>query len=103
ATHYLLSAHMVQHVLVGDVAPLLIVAGLTGPMRGMLPSWLLRAAGPPWAALLAWGAATGGWYAPGLYERALDQPVLHVAMQASFVLTGLALWAHILGVVERPM
>src|SRR5690242_10378476 len=28
----LFSVHMAQHVLIGDLAPLLIVAGLTGPL-----------------------------------------------------------------------
>ena len=37
----------------------------------------------------AWTAVTAGWYVPAAFERALATPWLHVAMQASILLTGL--------------
>jgi len=101
AYEYLLSAHMVQHVLIGDVAPLLLVAGVTGGLRAMVPLPVLRLAGPPWVAFLVWVAATAGWYVPAAYEAALATPAVHVLMQTSIVLAGLMVWAHILGVAPR--
>ena len=101
AGEYLLSAHMVQHVLVGDIAPLLLVLGVAGPLTAMVPGWLLRLAGPPWVAFALWSAATAGWYVPGVFERALATPWLHAVMQATILLAGLAAWAHIVGVAPR--
>ena len=101
AGEYLLSAHMVQHVLVGDVAPLLLVLGVSGPLTAMVPAWLLRLAGPRWLAFVAWTAATAGWYVPAAFERALADPWLHAAMQTTILLTGLAAWAHIVGIAPR--
>jgi cytochrome c oxidase assembly factor CtaG len=92
---------MVQHVLVGDVAPLLLVLGVSGPLTAMVPGWLLRLAGPPWAAFALWVAATAGWYVPPVFERALADPWLHAAMQTTVLLAGLAAWAHIVGVAPR--
>lgn len=103
AGHYLLAGHMVQHVLIGDIAPLLLVAGVSGPLVAMLPGRVRRLAGPPWAAFLAWAGVTGGWYVPALFDRAIADPVLHALMQTSIVLAGVAAWAHILGVAARPM
>jgi cytochrome c oxidase assembly factor CtaG len=101
ANEYLLSAHMVQHVLVGDVAPLLLVLGLTGPLTAMVPAWLLRLAGPRRLAFLVWTAATAGWYVPALFARALADPWLHATMQATILLAGLMAWAHIAGIAPR--
>lgn len=101
ASDYLFSAHMVQHVMVGDIAPLLLVLGVSGPLTTMVPAWLLRLAGPWWLAFLVWTAVTAGWYVPGLFERALSTPWLHVAMQASVLAGGLMAWAHIVGVAPR--
>ena len=45
---YLLSAHMVQHMMVGDIAPLLLCLGVYGPMRFfVVPQPILRWAGGP--------------------------------------------------------
>jgi putative membrane protein len=101
AYEYLFSAHMVQHVMVGDIAPLLLVLGVSGPLTEMVPAWLLRLAGPRWLAFVVWTAVTAGWYVPTLFERALSTPWLHVLMQASFLVAGLMAWAHIVGVAPR--
>lgn len=103
ADDYLLSAHMVQHMLIGDVAPLLLVLGVSGGLTAMVPAAALRLAGRPRTAFLGWVAVTGGWYVPPLYELALSDPVVHVTMQASIVWAGLAAWSHIAGIVPRPM
>ncbi|MGE0026500.1 MAG: cytochrome c oxidase assembly protein [Thermoleophilia bacterium] len=101
ASHYLFSAHMVQHVMVGDIAPLLLVLGVSGPLTAMVPGWLLRLAGPRWLAFVVWTAVTAGWYAPAIFERALATPWLHVLMQASILFGGLMAWAHIVGIAPR--
>ena len=53
AEDQLLSAHMAQHLLLGDVAPILIVLGLRGPVSFfLLPALALRLAMR--GAMLAW-------------------------------------------------
>lgn len=105
----LLSVHMLQHLLLGDVAPLLIVLGLRGPMsvfllparplRGLarieplrrLTSFLLR----PSTAFAIWAIAIAGWHVPAAYDAAIAHPALHATEHATFVLAGLLVWAQI--------
>lgn len=107
---YLLSAHMLQHVLIGDVAPALLVLSASGPLlffllpRGALLSAArsrpvraaLAALVRPPVALAVWLAAVGAWHVPGTYQAALTSPVLHDLEHASFVLAGLLLWYQLL-------
>src|SRR3954454_22217227 len=50
------SFHMLQHVLLGDLAPLALLAGLTGPIPRPLRKWMHRLASHayPLAALTVW-------------------------------------------------
>lgn len=111
---YLLSAHMVQHMLVGDVAPLLMCLGVYGPMRFfVIPQPMLKwAAGPtmrpvirflgrPQVAFWAWCVATGIWYIPSFYNAALDNAAIHYVMWISIFITGVAIWSHILAMVPH--
>jgi cytochrome c oxidase assembly factor CtaG len=111
---YLLSAHMVQHMMVGDIAPILLCLGVYGPMRFfVVPQPVLRwAAGPrmrpvirqigrPRTAFWAWVAATAIWYVPGIYEAALDNTALHYLMWLSIFITGVGVWSHILAMVPH--
>jgi putative membrane protein len=105
----LLSAHMLQHLLLGDVAPLLLVVGLRGPLAlFLLPARplrtlagvrplrrLLSALLRPWPAFAVWAVAIGAWHVPAAYDAALAHPALHVAEHASFVLAGLLVWTQI--------
>ncbi|MCL4291077.1 MAG: cytochrome c oxidase assembly protein [Thermoleophilia bacterium] len=107
---YLLSAHMLQHVLIGDVAPALILLSVSGPLLFfLLPRGALLSAARarpvrvalgvlvrPQVALAAWLAAVGAWHVPGPYQAALTSPFLHDLEHASFVLAGLLLWYQLL-------
>lgn len=103
ANHYLLSAHMIQHMLIGDVAPILIVLGVSGGLTAMVPRAVLHLAGRPWMAFLGWVAVNGVWYIPDLYELALSNLAVHVAMQTSIIWGGLAVWSHIVGIAPKKM
>lgn len=109
---YLLSAHMIQHMMVGDIAPILMCFGVYGQMRFFVipPPIARRAAGPgmrpvirflarPRTAFWAWVAATGVWYIPVVYNETLGNPLLHYVMWASIFITGVAVWSHILAMV----
>jgi putative membrane protein len=107
---YLLSAHMLQHVMLGDLAPALLILGLRGPLAlfvvpppvlrrlaraPVLPDvarWLFR----PVVALFAWALVYAAWHVPALYEAALRGRPLHDLEHASFVLVGLLVWSQII-------
>lgn len=106
---YLLSAHMLQHLLIGDVAPALLVLAVRGPLCFfLLPTDVLRTlARMRWLrALLSfllrpvvsfglWVLVLGSWHVPAAYDAALEHPLLHELEHASFVLAGLLVWTQI--------
>jgi len=103
----LLSAHMLQHVLVGDAAPALLVLSVRGPLLAfVLPIPLGRVLArverlPVWAGVALWGAVIGGWHVPAAYDAALRHPLAHDAEHASFVAVGLLVWTQLLDPARR--
>jgi len=103
----LLTFHMIQHLLIMDVAALLIVFGLTGPviqpllkMRGF--RWT-RHLGNPILALAIWATLLYAWHIPALYQAAtFDSNLVHALQHSSFFLAGLAFWMALLGPLPKP-
>lgn len=107
---YLLSGHMLQHVVVADLAPALMVMAVRGPLLFfLLPaplvalvarSRLLRAVAScllrPWRALAVWLVVVGAWHVPAAYEAALSSKALHDLEHASFLLAGLLVWSQLI-------
>jgi len=95
---YLFSAHMLQHVLLGDIAPLLILLSLSRVILRPVTRRLMRverALGPlasPPVALLVWLATMYLWHVPALYDAAIRHPLLHALEHFSFFAAGVALW-----------
>ncbi len=112
---YLLSAHMLQHVLIGDVAPALAVTALRGPLTFfLLPAAILRVLAPvrvlrsvlgvllrPRVALVIWAVVMAGWHIPAAYEFALTNRVVHDLEHATFVLAGTLVWIQIVDPARR--
>jgi len=99
-------AHMVQHLLIGDLAGLFIALGLTGPiLQPMLArrpfSWL-RAFGNPLIALPIWALNLYIWHLSFLYDGVLSSPFLHLAQHACFFTFGLAMWLPLVGPLPKP-
>ena len=99
-------AHMVQHLLIGDVGGLLIALGLTGPiLQPMLArrpfSWL-RALGNPLVALPIWGSNLVIWHLSVLYDGVISSPLLHLAQHACFFTFGMAMWLPLVGPLPKP-
>ncbi len=104
---FLLSAHMLQHVLIGDAAPALILVSLRGPLLFFaIPKPLLRVLGHsagarrlgrelsrPQVALGAWAAFFGGWHIPAAYDFAARHQPVHDLEHLSFVLAGFLVWS----------
>jgi cytochrome c oxidase assembly factor CtaG len=106
----LLSAHMLQHLLLADVAPLLIVLGLRGPLTVFLiPQRPLRALASvhplrrlvsfllrPWVSFAVWALVMAAWHVPAAYDAAIAHPAVHAAEHASLFLAGLLVWTQII-------
>ena len=107
--HELLSMHMLQHVLVGAIAPPLIwLSAPVVPLLLGLPRWLARrtqaafgsgALGPlggllthPFTAWLAATLTIIGWHVPAAFESAQRSQSWHWVQNASFFVTGLLFW-----------
>jgi cytochrome c oxidase assembly factor CtaG len=95
---YLFSAHMVQHLLLGDIAPLLILLSLSRvimrPLTRRLQT-LERALGPlahPASALVLWLGLVYMWHVPALYNAALEHSGVHAIQHVSFFTAGALVW-----------
>ena len=114
AAHRRLSTHMVQHLLLAFAAAPLLVAGspVALGLRALRRTARVRRAAPLAAAL---GHPALGWAAlpavmalthfTGLYEAALERPLLHAGEHAAYLLAGVAFWRPVLGadpVRRRP-
>ena len=95
---YLFSAHMVQHVLLGDIAPLLLLLALSRVIMRPATRRLVRverAFGPlanPVTGIVIWLVLMYLWHIPALYDAAAQSAPVHVLEHASFFAAGLALW-----------
>jgi putative membrane protein len=101
-----LMAHMGEHLLIGDVAPLLLVLGLTGPLLAPLlrVPGVRRARGltHPVVAVALWAAGLYLWHLRPAYEGAVAHDLLHVLQHACFFAFGANLWLALLGPLPRP-
>jgi putative membrane protein len=105
----LLSAHMGQHVLIGDLGPALLVLALRGPLLFfLLPAAVLAplARNPrvrtalgtllrPRVAFGLWAANLALWHIPALYDAALQHEALHDFEHICWALCGLLVWTLI--------
>lgn len=98
---YLLTAHMVQHLLLTLVMPPLLLLGT--------PGWLLRPLlrlpyvrpvaaflTSPVVAFLLFNGTFALWHAPVLYDLALQKEWIHVLEHQSFLLAALLSWWPVL-------
>ena len=93
ADHYLDSVHMLQHVLLGFVAPPLMLLGLSSGMVARVVRFPgVRALTEPIPAQLIAGVVMIAWHAPVLYDATLYSEPLHVAEHLTFIAAGLLLY-----------
>ena len=102
----LLVAHMIEHLLIGDIAALLLVLGTTGPLLSPLLRLPvighLRALAHPVVAIVLWAANFYAWHLPGPYQAALRDDWLHALEHTSFLILGVAMWMALLGPLPKP-
>jgi cytochrome c oxidase assembly factor CtaG len=99
--------HMTQHLMLGDLAPLGIVIGVTGPvLRPLLaarPIQRLRALAHPLVAFPLWTANLYLWHLTPLYEGALAHPLAHALEHLLFFTTGALMWAAVIEPLPGPV
>ena len=102
----LFSFHMAQHLLLGDLAPLCLLAGLTGPvLRPLLalPGVMrLRVLANPLVALPLWAANLALWHVPAVYEAAVEHSAVHAVEHLAFFSAGVVLWLPVLETLPAP-
>ncbi|MGH2841216.1 MAG: cytochrome c oxidase assembly protein [Solirubrobacteraceae bacterium] len=98
--------HMVQHLLLLDLAPILVLLGLTRKILRPLTRRLMRleqAAGAlahPGFAIAAYVVVMWMWHVPALYDAALEHPVLHVLEHLTFAFAGGLYWWYLLSPIR---
>jgi cytochrome c oxidase assembly factor CtaG len=91
--HFLDSVHMLQHVLLGFVAPPLMLLGLSPGMVSRLvrvPG--VRALTEPIPAQLIAGTVMVVWHLPALYDATLHSESLHIVEHLMFIAGGVVLY-----------
>jgi putative membrane protein len=103
--HYLLTAHLLQNVILAEWAPLFAVLGVSRPMASALaraPGW--RLATHPAFALPLWLANYFTWHVPVIYDAALDHQswLIHIE-HACYFATGILVWWPLVQSVPRSL
>jgi cytochrome c oxidase assembly factor CtaG len=98
----LFSVHMAQHILIMDVAPILLLLGLSRSLMRPLVRRLrpleerLGYVAHPLTALIVMVAVVWGWHVPAMYELALQHAWAHELEHLSFFAAGVAFWWYVL-------
>ena len=98
------SFHMLQHVLLGDLAPLAMLAGLNGPILRPVLRFVhpLRFLAHPLVALPVWAVDLYVWHLPFLYQAALHHSSVHALEHFLFFTCGGLMWAPVLETLPAP-
>lgn len=99
--------HMLQHVIIGDLAPLCFVLGMTGPLlRPVLALPVadrLRVLTHPLVALPVWAVNLYVWHIPFLYDAALHHTPVHAVEHFMFFTCGCLMWAPVVETLPAPV
>jgi putative membrane protein len=102
----LVIAHMIEHLMIGDIASLFIVLGLTGPLLQPVlatkPLDKLRFLAHPAVALPLWFVNFYAWHIPPLYDAAYGGAPVHALEHATFIFFGCLMWMPIFGPLPKP-
>ncbi|GJM16172.1 MAG: hypothetical protein DHS20C13_14990 [Thermodesulfobacteriota bacterium] len=102
---YLFSAHMIQHILLLLVVPLLLLLGIPKALAEKALKiepigYVMKVLGNP---IVAWFLGVGAmwvWHLPSLHDSVLASDNLYIAQQISFVLIGTIFWWPVFAPVE---
>jgi len=103
--HYLLTAHLLQNVILAEWAPLLAVFGISAPMAAAFARWRLwRFLTYPFVALPVWLVNYYVWHIPFVYDGALHHQgsLIHLEHGLYFA-TGVLMWWPLVQNVPRRL
>ena len=93
AVHYLVSAHLLQNVVLAEWTPALVVLGLGPWVAGWVAGHrVTRTLTRPLVALPLWLLTYALWHVPFAYEAALGNRVVLDLEHASYLAAGFLLW-----------
>jgi cytochrome c oxidase assembly factor CtaG len=101
--------HMVQHVLLLDVAPILLILGFTKVLLRPATRRIHRVErrvgflAAPLFAVILYTAAMWVWHVPALYDAAAEHTGIHVLEHLTFTLAGFLYWWHLLSPVSTRL
>jgi putative membrane protein len=102
----LMVMHMVQHILLLDIAPILLILGLTKvllrPVTRRLQTIEQRAGffSHPAFAVIAYAGVLWLWHIPAMYDRAQGNGLVHVIEHICFAAVGTLYWWHVLSPIR---
>ncbi len=102
----LLVIHMVQHMLLLDIAPILLILSLNKVLLRPVTRrvhWLERRAGflaHPVFAVVAYVGLLWAWHVPAMYDLALTHNTIHVLEHLCFSASGTLYWWHLLSPIR---
>ncbi|HEX7609890.1 MAG TPA: cytochrome c oxidase assembly protein [Solirubrobacteraceae bacterium] len=102
-------AHMGQHILLLDIAPILAILGLTKVILRPVTrsvSELERRAGPlahPAFAVFLYVGVIWAWHWPAAYDLAVRHSGVHVLEHLSFIVAGSLYWWHLLSPIRARL
>jgi putative membrane protein len=103
--HYLLTAHLLQNVILAEWAPLLAVLGISPAMAAAAARFKpFRFAVHPAVALPVWLGNYFAWHVPPIYDYALEHQswLIHIE-HACYFATGLLVWWPLVHDVPRRL
>jgi putative membrane protein len=98
--------HMIQHVLLLDIAPILLICGQTKLILRPATRRLLRLEesvgwfGHPSFAVVFYVGDVCFWHIPTMYDAALRHPILHVLEHITYAMAGGLYWWHLLSPIR---
>ena len=102
----LVLAHMGEHLLIGDIASLLLVLGLTKsllqPILAIKLFNRLQILAHPLVALPLWAINLFFWHIPALYQDAYGAAPVHALEHATFLFFGCLMWMPVFGPLPKP-
>ncbi|MBV9363806.1 MAG: cytochrome c oxidase assembly protein [Solirubrobacterales bacterium] len=105
----LMVMHMVQHMLLIDVAPILLILGLTKvllrPVTRRLQTIEQRAGffAHPVFAVIFYAGVLWLWHVPALYDKAQGNGFVHALEHLCFFTAGALYWWHVLSPIRSRM
>ncbi|MFZ0042008.1 MAG: cytochrome c oxidase assembly protein [Solirubrobacteraceae bacterium] len=105
----LLVMHMLQHILLLDIAPILLILGLNKvllrPVTRRLNAVERRAGylAHPAFAVAAYVGFMWGWHIPAMYDAALHNTTVHAFEHLCFAFAGTLYWWHLLSPIRGRM